>query len=244
MAPGIFCIWSTTNPDITTRSDGSEETFSDAITAFPGVTRGFHMKQAEPNMMPPPYNHDVPFITVYHFSDAQIYQQREFKDLEKQFQSKKENAFMPRFYEEIVRIEEEGCENNLEIGELMAVWTAETPDDVPKFEKFHREVIVGNLRQSPNFMRARVYQQIGGFEPNEKVSSPFLFLHEWDSDELPWAELVDAAMTQEWQENIEGGLKWEGGCYYVKSRSRKEGELVNGKKGDNGIEVRVEAPGE
>ena len=123
----------------------------------------------------------------------------------------------------------------------MAVWTAEKPDNEAQFEAFHRDILVASLRESPHFLRARVYRQKSGFEANDRISSPYLFMQEWDSDELPWTELVEAAMTNEWQEMIESGFKYQGGCYHIQSVS-KRGDVLDGKTGDSGVEVKIDGP--
>ncbi|KAF2645978.1 hypothetical protein P280DRAFT_545862 [Massarina eburnea CBS 473.64] len=222
MAPGIFCVWSSSNPDTTPRTDGGEETFNDAITALPGVVRSYHIKQAEEHVIAPPFNHDIPYMTIYHVADAKIYEEKEFKDLEAQWQNNKETTFAPRFYEEIELIEEEGCENmQPEFNDLVAVLTAEAPEASTQFHNFHRDVIVGSVRECPNFVRARLYRQVGETQANDKVSSPVMFLHEYSSDELPWTELVDVGMTQEWQDMLESGLNWQGVFYHVQSLGKK-----------------------
>jgi hypothetical protein len=108
MAPGIFCIWSTTSP---LQSDG-EDAFT---TSLPGVDRAIHIKQADPNMQPPPFTHDLPWLTIYFVSDTRYFQQEEFKVLEKQCErgggEGNEGNSMARAYEEHECIEQDGCEN-------------------------------------------------------------------------------------------------------------------------------------
>ena len=47
-------------------------------------------------------------------------------------------------------------------------------------------------------------------------SAPYLWVYEWEDDELPWIELTGIAQSAEWVKYIDNGLIFQGMCYYAK----------------------------
>jgi hypothetical protein len=115
MAPGVFCVWSRTDPDAdnnTRNSDDEEDEvlFTDEIASLQGVSRGFRLERGEQQSVEPPFTHEVPFLTMYELPDVAYCQEREFKESEEKYTFKEKDSFKPRVYKEIERIDAEGFE--------------------------------------------------------------------------------------------------------------------------------------
>lgn len=100
---------------------------------------------------------------------------------------------------------------------------APKPAKHEEFFKFHREGMVEALLQGPNFLRSRIFKQIGRDDENNPnpLSGPYLFIYEWDCEEMPWEELVTVGAKKEWRNNIEDGTIHEVMNYHPTRLSKK-----------------------
>ena len=111
MAPGLFCVWSRTDPD-EVATINADETFSDAVTKLPGVGLGTQVQVMKQQVMDSSFNHDIPFLTFYELDDVEYRNNATFKQVEAACQSRGEGACKPRIYEQVFRKDVEGCEDS------------------------------------------------------------------------------------------------------------------------------------
>ena len=111
MAPGIYCVWSRTDPDdvATIKPDA---TFSDAVTELPGVGLGTQVRLMNQQVMDHPYSHDIPFLSFYELPDLEYKNDAAFQEVEKACEKRAEGACAPRVYEEIYHKDVPGCEES------------------------------------------------------------------------------------------------------------------------------------
>ncbi|KAJ4301216.1 hypothetical protein N0V90_003307 [Kalmusia sp. IMI 367209] len=200
MAPGLFCIWSRTDPDVAVTVKPDDETFRDAVTELPGVSLGTQIRQMKGQVMEYPYSHDIPFMTMYDLPDVEYRNDEAFKRVEK------------------------ACQSRGEGNDNISVVTCETPppEQIEEFWKWQKETYTPLLLEGPTFLRARILKEVGEERTDSAMpSAPYMWVYEWEDDELPWMELTGAAQSKEWGKLIEGGLIWQGLCYHTKRYSEK-----------------------
>lgn len=96
------------------------------------------------------------------------------------------------------------------------------PEETEEFWKWQKESYTPTLLEGPTFIRARIYKEVG--DPNragEVPSGPYMWVYEWEDDELPWMEMTDVGQAKEWVRLVEGGLVWQGLSYNTKRFSEK-----------------------
>lgn len=111
MAPGLFCVWSHSDPDAVATVNPDDETFTDHVTKLPGVSLGTQISKMKGQIMEYPYNHDIPFLTMYDIPDIKYCDTEAFKQVEEECLKRSEGTCKPRLYEEIYRRDVEGCED-------------------------------------------------------------------------------------------------------------------------------------
>ncbi|KAL1595880.1 hypothetical protein SLS60_009570 [Paraconiothyrium brasiliense] len=216
MAPGLFCVWSEADPDTSAEVNAEDKTFSDAISKLPGVTLGTQVRLMKRQVNEYPFSHEIPFMTMYDLEDVDYRNDEAFKEAARAAESRGTNACKPRIYEEFYRREVEGCQESDNIS--IVTCEAPTPEQKEGFWKWQKEVFTPSFLEGPTFLRARILKEVGGEAREGSVmpSAPYMWIFEWEDDELPWIELTGAAQSAEWVKYIEGGLIFQGMCYFTK----------------------------
>src|SRR5947209_784067 len=110
MAPGVFMVWSRTDPTLST-DNGEADVSHDSLIAHSATSYGVKLQQQCPQLLSD-HAHDIPYLAIYSLSEISCQEGALIQQFERGSRAVYGyGTFKFRFYEQILRVDAPDCED-------------------------------------------------------------------------------------------------------------------------------------